>query len=595
MFRTLSTIGTLLVGIGIGSLFSDVLFVREVQLQERHLNEGTAAETWDRRFRRNAPAFDSLRAAHATQCRTVLLPEPTDFVWVHEAFVADNGTIAYFVGQTGRKCWRDKNQWPWSKAKASQSRFFGKRFVAELNDVVPSELARHLPRSSMFSICRNLPHNSSQFDEQVVLIACPIPADLQDVLRLSPYVHLQAWLHFVGDEAPRGEAVLPASFLDQSGAPWATLKRGPFQLCQMTTDVHFGAVPGSKVAKLIEASHVPLSLSRRVKIGACAHIAPVTDYRLVEWVEFHLLMGIEHFWFFDNSQKPSQSTAKILLPYVLAGQATLIHWPFPIQDGCDQSQAGAQFSVGNVCLRRYAQDADWLAFFDVDEFLLPLRRNSTLTTLVDRFSRPDWQTVRSDESSFLCSRSRLGRVGCDTAERGVSAISLSQYIFAPCANPALGQALDPALSFLHLANDSCAEEPMTIQSADRAPKSLYRSYRSFSVWVHYLDVMLAGTVVVILDWRHDALLVHCRRGRIGASMDDDTRVVNARVAAILPELARNVVRFEMTHNISILAMRQREDELAAEQLKLFGPNRAYLVSYEADEKKTITKNSTTKV
>jgi hypothetical protein len=575
----------LLLGIVIGSLFSSMWIVEEELLEKTCVQNATVS--WHQ-LAANHRVMSALRATHAVRCRTEAIEEPSDFIWVHESFVADHGATAYFVGQTGRECWRDSGLWPWSRAKDSYTEFFGKRFVAEFVEIEPRELSPHTP-ASVFSICRNLPHNESQIGQQVLLVACPVPAELQQLFRLSPLVHMRAHLHFVGDTRRKGDTQLPASFLDQSGKPWGTRKAGPFPMCQMSTDAHFTtATSTSKLAERVAASHLPLSATQgRVEIGACAHVAPVTDHRLVEWLEFHIMMGVEHFWLFDNSVTPAQSTAKLLLPYVLRGIVTLLHWPFPIQKGCDQSQAGAQFSVGNVCLRRYAQDAEWIAFLDVDEFMLPRRENETLTNLTRRFTRPDWLTVRDGESNFTCSITRGGRDPCSLADaaaggRGVSAISFVMVPFGACVTTNTpGRIFNASLAHLHLQNDSCSDDPLRDNlSQDHGPKALVRSYFSFSEWVHYFDLTLNGTVQVIPDWKHDAILLHFRRGSGGHQWSDELQRLNARVAAIVPEVAHRMARYEAANNYSVAESRLLEDRIAEQQLQATGRN--YLISYRGD-------------
>jgi hypothetical protein len=78
---------------------------------------------------------------------------------------------------------------------------------------------------------------------------------------------------------------------------------------------------------------------------------------LREWVEYHRIVGVEHFYLYDGSV-PQQTD---LASQVQEGVVTLI--PFP---GDRQ-----QFNAYNHCLRNFKNESRWIAFIDADEFLVP--------------------------------------------------------------------------------------------------------------------------------------------------------------------------------------------------------------------------------
>jgi len=78
---------------------------------------------------------------------------------------------------------------------------------------------------------------------------------------------------------------------------------------------------------------------------------------LAEWIEFHTLGGVEHFYIYDNDS--SDGTAEILRPYVLQGRVTLLHWP----------EHPGQSSAYNHAIAVFGRDSDWMALIDVDEFI----------------------------------------------------------------------------------------------------------------------------------------------------------------------------------------------------------------------------------
>jgi len=80
-----------------------------------------------------------------------------------------------------------------------------------------------------------------------------------------------------------------------------------------------------------------------------------------EWIEFHRLVGVEHFAVYDNSS--DDDTCEILEPYRAAGLVDIIPWPHFAPDYDTQAMAY------NHALSHFGPKTRWMAFFDLDEFL----------------------------------------------------------------------------------------------------------------------------------------------------------------------------------------------------------------------------------
>ena len=97
----------------------------------------------------------------------------------------------------------------------------------------------------------------------------------------------------------------------------------------------------------------------RWSLAAGAIIRDEARY-LPEWIRFHLAMGIEHFFVYDNYSVDHPAT--VLAQFVEAGRVTLIPWNVPIA-------GGGQVEAYADCLVRSRDHARWVAFLDIDEFL----------------------------------------------------------------------------------------------------------------------------------------------------------------------------------------------------------------------------------
>jgi hypothetical protein len=84
--------------------------------------------------------------------------------------------------------------------------------------------------------------------------------------------------------------------------------------------------------------------------------APYLD----EWLAYHHALGVDHFFIYDNGSTDELHT--VIEPWVNHGLVTLVHWPLP----------GGQIDAYSHALRFYGPSCDWLAYFDVDEFVVPL-------------------------------------------------------------------------------------------------------------------------------------------------------------------------------------------------------------------------------
>jgi hypothetical protein len=81
---------------------------------------------------------------------------------------------------------------------------------------------------------------------------------------------------------------------------------------------------------------------------------------LEEWIAYHTALGVGHVLIYDNGS--TDGSSELLERYQNHGLVTRIDWPL----------RGGQLGAYNHALRFFGGVADWLAFFDVDEFLVPL-------------------------------------------------------------------------------------------------------------------------------------------------------------------------------------------------------------------------------
>jgi hypothetical protein len=83
-----------------------------------------------------------------------------------------------------------------------------------------------------------------------------------------------------------------------------------------------------------------------------------------EWLEYHLLVGADHFWIVNNES--GDNISDVLAPYIAMGLVDLSYWP-------GQSQ---QIKIYNKVIKQVRWSTFWLALIDADEFLVPMHGRS---------------------------------------------------------------------------------------------------------------------------------------------------------------------------------------------------------------------------
>lgn len=93
-------------------------------------------------------------------------------------------------------------------------------------------------------------------------------------------------------------------------------------------------------------------------------IAKDENVYLKEWLDYHILLGVEHFWIYDNdSRVPLAVTIK---EYIKKGWVTLnsIHGK------------AVQLYAYDHCIHTYGCYSKWIGFLDTDEFFVPKTADS---------------------------------------------------------------------------------------------------------------------------------------------------------------------------------------------------------------------------
>lgn len=203
-----------------------------------------------------------------------------------------------------------------------------------------------------------------------------------------------------------------------------------------------------------------------------------TNDRLIEWIEFHLMVGFDHIYLYDNSgAHTNDGNLQNVVDMYHPSQITRIDWPSSI---CNNNVPAAdstgerstQYAAENSCRSRYASYTEWIAVFDTDEYMVPM---GTYTNLKDFL----YDAYTNNGTNIVSLRSSRGRLRMDKSNINTLNNNNRTSLFG----------YDKSNDTLYLEAYNCdsAGSPKPTWG-DRARKQIYRSDYVLHHFVHYSTV-----------------------------------------------------------------------------------------------------------
>jgi hypothetical protein len=98
---------------------------------------------------------------------------------------------------------------------------------------------------------------------------------------------------------------------------------------------------------------------------------------LKEWIEYHKLIGVEHFYLCNNLS--DDNFFEVIEPYIASGEVEYFDFPAPSRN--QPENLCVQNTVYNHFLLMARGKVKWLAFIDADEYIVPLETDSLIKAL----------------------------------------------------------------------------------------------------------------------------------------------------------------------------------------------------------------------
>jgi hypothetical protein len=135
---------------------------------------------------------------------------------------------------------------------------------------------------------------------------------------------------------------------------------------------------------------------------AIAAIFKHENLYLREWIEYHRMVGVDHFYLYDNDG--GEEALKILKQYREEGLVT--HHPWTHFDGTKHDRYTRfvardknHLAFGHAA-RHYREQCQWLMKIDIDEFLVPLEGDQLLPIIERYASNPRIRGIRIPRINF---------------------------------------------------------------------------------------------------------------------------------------------------------------------------------------------------
>lgn len=175
--------------------------------------------------------------------------------------------------------------------------------------------------------------------------------------------------------------------------------------------------PQEKKHRLVACTWTSASYTRR------GDAVTITDSakRLREWIEFHLLVGVDHVVVYDNTNITSSdsSVLRLVTESFDKEQVTYHSWPCKICNNNrpnhkNPGERSSQYAAESSCRLRYSEMTEWMASLDTDEYFVPMR--------ADKNGAFTWHTILDEMDAKNISIMKF------RSSRGKPRIELMEYV-----------------------------------------------------------------------------------------------------------------------------------------------------------------------
>lgn len=221
--------------------------------------------------------------------------------------------------------------------------------------------------------------------KNIYIVRCPVPAEYKDKsplqirMQIPPFSPLLSRNKAVKDKLGKkaGRSLLQVNNnKDMQKVKGITnnniIKKQGNQLFTMTK--MFPICPYAVKKKAIDSPK-----HRLFNISLCTALKDDDKDEVVEWIEQHRVLGVEHIFMFDNRDKTNRQydddddirrIDEVLYKYVKSGILTLIPWSFSNCDNDSKDNRVEKITAESSCFLRFRSASQWIGFIPLNEMIV---------------------------------------------------------------------------------------------------------------------------------------------------------------------------------------------------------------------------------
>jgi len=263
--------------------------------------------------------------------------------------------------------------------------------------------------------------------------------------------------------------------------------------------------PNHKIHNLVACTWASASFETRGK----SSIVNDGQDRLREWLAFHLMVGFDHIYVYDNTfaffpDAIKNNTLQYTTDMFPTDKVTHIPWPAQVCNNnwpgnADPGERSSQYAAETSCRLRFGPYTEWMASFDIDEYLVPMGNYTSLQQLTQKADR--------DGTKILGFRVVRGKLREDRAQPFHDNKECTASLSTPCLTK------QSSTTFLEAQNCRSTKFP-TPTRFDRRGKQIFRPDYVQLHFVHYSvitsDFPSRRMKMIYPDETTEATMVHAK-------------------------------------------------------------------------------------
>lgn len=120
--------------------------------------------------------------------------------------------------------------------------------------------------------------------------------------------------------------------------------------------------------------------------------------RLREWIHYNLLVGVQHFYIYDNSDRNDGGSSLQPIADIFPEIVTLVEWPARVCNNNPNNvdspgHRSSQYAAESSCRLRFGPYTDWLGGYDIDEYITPMGKYNNLLPILDKLDQEGMKMI----------------------------------------------------------------------------------------------------------------------------------------------------------------------------------------------------------